>query len=142
MRFVKALALSATSLAAGVTSLDVSSLHLLLIATSFICATQGGNDVFASLEMMLNFTQMILCLTAQIKKSESKRFRIFCERAVKRCVNTGKNSKKYTVKLLDKLEFVNLTPYDSACDFCLTHNGYGRVNALLYENELSHRAYV
>ena len=44
--------------------------------------------------------------------------------------------------LFDKLEFVNLTPYDSACDFCLTHNGYGRVNALLYENELSHRAYV
>ena len=30
----------------------------------------------------------------------------FCERAVKRCVNVGKNSKKYIEKLLDKLEFV------------------------------------
>ena len=29
-----------------------------------------------------------------------------CEKAVKRCVNAGKNSKKYTRKLLDKLEFV------------------------------------
>ena len=29
----------------------------------------------------------------------------FCERTVKRCVNMGKNSKKYTGKLLDKLEF-------------------------------------
>ena len=29
-----------------------------------------------------------------------------CERAVKRCVNAGKNSKKYTRKLLDKLEFI------------------------------------
>ena len=44
--------------------------------------------------------------------------------------------------LFDLLEFVNLTSYDSACDFCLTHNGYGRVNALLYENELSRRACV
>ena len=33
-------------------------------------------------------------------------------------------------------------PYDSACDFCLIHNGYGRVNALLYENALSRHAYV
>ena len=29
----------------------------------------------------------------------------FCERAMKRCVNVGKNSKKYTGKLLEKLEF-------------------------------------
>jgi len=29
----------------------------------------------------------------------------YCERAVKRCVNVGKNSKKYTRKLLDQLEF-------------------------------------
>ena len=41
-----------------------------------------------------------------------------------------------------KLEFVNLMSCDSACDFCLIHNGYGRVNALLYENELSRRACV
>ena len=32
---------------------------------------------------------------------------LFCERAVKRCVNVGKNSEKYTGKLLDKLEFVS-----------------------------------
>ena len=30
---------------------------------------------------------------------------VCCERAVKRCVNAGKNSKKYTGKLLDKLGF-------------------------------------
>ena len=29
-----------------------------------------------------------------------------CERAVKRCVNVGKKSKKYTIKLLDKPEFI------------------------------------
>ena len=42
----------------------------------------------------------------------------------------------------DKLEFVNLIPYDSACDFSPIHNGYGRVNALWCENELSRRACV
>ena len=46
------------------------------------------------------------------------------------------------IKLLDKLNFVNLTTYDSVCDFYLTHNDYGRANALLYENELNRRAYV
>ena len=33
------------------------------------------------------------------------------ERAVKRCVNVGKNSKKYTGKLLDQLEFDYLFLY-------------------------------
>ena len=46
------------------------------------------------------------------------------------------------IKLLGKLEFVNLMTYDSVCDFYLTHNDYGRVNALLYENGLSRRACV
>ena len=44
--------------------------------------------------------------------------------------------------LFEKLKVVNLTSYDSACDLCLIHNGYGRVNALSYENALSRRAYV
>ena len=45
-------------------------------------------------------------------------------------------------KPFDKLEFINLMSCDSACDFSPIHNGYGRVNALLYENELSRRACV
>ena len=40
-------------------------------ATSFICAARGGNDVLALLEMMLTFGQMMLCLAAQMKKSNS-----------------------------------------------------------------------
>lgn len=32
----------------------------------------------------------------------------FCVRATKRCVKRGKNSKKHTGNLLDKLEFVTL----------------------------------
>ena len=56
--------------AAGVTSLGDSPHHLRLVATSFICAA-SGNDVLASLEMMLTFGQMMLCLTAQMKKSKS-----------------------------------------------------------------------
>ena len=39
------------------------------------------------------------------KKRHPKWVPFLCERAVKRCVNTGKNSEKYTGKLLDKLEF-------------------------------------
>ena len=30
--------------------------------TTFICAARGGNDVLATLEMMLTFGQMMLCL--------------------------------------------------------------------------------
>ena len=40
-----------------------------------------------------------------LKKARSSERAFFCERAVKRCINAGKNSKKYTRKLLDKLEF-------------------------------------
>ena len=47
-----------------------------------------------------------------------------------------------TLEMLDKLEFVNLMSCDSACDFSPIHNGYGRVNALLYENALSRHADV
>ena len=36
---------------------------------------------------------------------------LLCLRAVKRCVNVGKNSKKYTRKLLDQLEFDYLFLY-------------------------------
>ena len=39
-----------------------------------------------------------------------------CLRAVKRCLNAGKNSKKHTGKLLDKLEFVLLLfAYNNVC---------------------------
>ena len=48
----------------------------------------------------------------------------------------------FSFDLFDKLEFDNLMSCDSACDFSPIHNGYGRVNALLYENELSRRACV
>ena len=44
------------------------------------------------------------------------RMSLCCERAVKRCVNAGKNGKKYTGKLLDKLEFVLLLfAYNNVC---------------------------
>ena len=39
------------------------------------------------------------------KATESVAF-VLCERAVKRCIKQGKNSEKYTRKLLDKLEFI------------------------------------
>ena len=40
------------------------------------------------------------------KKHQFKVTGVFCERTVKRCVKAGKNSEKYTRKLLDKLEFI------------------------------------
>ena len=40
--------------------------------------------------------------------SGRQKFLFCCERAVKRCVNIGKNSEKYTGKLLDKLELVEM----------------------------------
>ena len=54
-----------------------ASHHLQLVATSFEAKPQPrsfvpkmNNDVLASLEMMLTFGQMMLCLTAQMKKSK------------------------------------------------------------------------
>ena len=47
-------------------------------------------------------------LSQWIEKSKSFDLLFSCERAVKRCVNVVKNSKKYTGKLLDKLEFDQL----------------------------------
>ena len=40
-----------------------------------------------------------------------QKFCFCCERAVKRCIKQGKNSEKYTRKLLDKLEFDYLFLY-------------------------------
>ena len=45
------------------------------------------------------------------RKKHHKRCFSFCERAVKRCVDVGNNSKKYTRKLLDQLEFDYLFLY-------------------------------
>ena len=45
---------------------------------------------------------------------------LFCERAVKRCINVGKNSKKYTGKLLDQLEVVYLESKISTNTYAVT----------------------
>jgi len=38
-----------------------------------------NNDVLASLEMMLTFGQMMLCLSAQMKKSNSYELNFLCK---------------------------------------------------------------
>ena len=47
----------------------------------------------------------------QQKTPRTSRGVFCCERTVKRCVNAGKNSKKYTRTLLDKLEFIKFIFY-------------------------------
>ena len=47
--------------------------------------------------------------------------RIFCERAVKRCVNVGKNSKKYTrSKLFNASKKVRFVLWDKRLHICFT----------------------
>ncbi len=59
--------------------------HFQLVATSFEAKSQPrsfvpqmNNDVLASLEMMLTLGQMMLCLTAQIKKSNTYELDFLC----------------------------------------------------------------
>ena len=67
---------------------------------------RGADDIRMYISPWRVIHSMIYQVCDLDKKSRILLIRLFCERAVKRCINVGKNSKKYTGKLLDKLEFV------------------------------------
>ena len=64
-----------------------------------------NNDVLASLEMMLTFGQMMLCLTAQMKKSNSYELDFLAEEKGFEPLRRFHALRDFESRLFDQLEY-------------------------------------